>query len=197
MGYETTFANDDHPRRYDIGAVFDRTPYSFTTYDAATQQLGSTDAYGRTMLYAQAKQMVYRPDADSKRGLTLFGALVVGPDAHQPVDYDVTLGGVYLGPFASRPSDSFGAAIDDTHYRNGFIDQFQAYRANVLGGAQRPASDLIMTEIHYDFAVTSWIDVMPNFQYIVNPDGLGGQAYPKANLPDAFVVGLKFNVVLQ
>jgi porin len=196
-GYQTTFANDDHPRRYNVGAVFDRTPYGFTTYDATTKQLGSTNGYGRTMLYAQAKQMVFRPDMSSQRGLTLFGAFVLGPDAHQPVDYDVTVGGTYLGPLTQRPADILGIAIGDTHYRNSFIDQFSAYRTEVLGSGQRPANELIMTEINYDFAVTPWMNVTPNFQYIVNPDGSGGLPYPKANLPNAFVLGLKFSVVFQ
>ena len=74
-GYQTTFKNDEYPRRYDIGHMFDRTPYTYMTYDLATKQLGSTNAFGRTMLYAQAKQMVYRPDMTSQRGLTLFGAV--------------------------------------------------------------------------------------------------------------------------
>jgi len=196
-GYQTTFANDDHPRRYDVGAVFDRTPYSYTTYDSMTRQLGSNAGYGRTMLYAQAKQMVYRPDMTSERGLTLFGALIVGPDSHQPADYNVTLGGVYLGPFASRPGDSLGAAIGDTHYRDNFIDPLFDYRVGALGGGQRPANELIMSEIHYNFAVTPWLNVMPNFEYIIDPDGLGTLPYPRANLPNAFVFGLKFNIALQ
>ena len=197
LGYETKFADDDHPRRFDIGAVFDRTPYGFTTYDAATQQLGSSNGYGRTMLYAQAKQMVFRPDMNSQRGLTLFGAVVLGPDANQPADYNLTLGGTYLGPFVERPADSLGIAIGDTHYRSGFLDQLSAYRTQALGSGQRPANDMIMTEVHYNIAVKPWLSVMPNFQYIINPDGLGTLPYPRANLPSACVLGLKFNIALQ
>jgi len=197
FGYQTTFADDAYPRRFDVGAVFDRTPYGYTTYDAATQQLGSNSGFGRSMLYAQAKQMVYRPDMTSQRGLTVFGAVVLGPDAHQPADYNVTAGAVYLGPFDTRPLDSLGVAIGDTHYRDSFIDQLYAYRIGALGGGQRPHNDMIMTEIHYNVAATSWLNVMPNIQYIVNPDGLGTLPYPKANLPNALVFGLKFNIALQ
>jgi hypothetical protein len=49
-----------------------------------------------------------------------------------------------------RPSDSLGIAVGDTQYRNGFIDQLFAYGAEALGGGQRPANELIMTEIHYN-----------------------------------------------
>jgi carbohydrate-selective porin OprB len=104
---------------------------------------------------------------------------------------------VYLGPFDTRPLDSLGVAIGDTHYRDSFIDQLYAYRIGALGGGQRPHNDMIMTEIHYNVAATSWLNVMPNIQYIVSPDGLGTLPYPKANLPNALVFGLKFNIALQ
>jgi porin len=193
-GYQTSFANDAYPRRYDVGVIFDRSPYSYTTYDPATRQLGATDAFGRTMLYFQAKQMVYRPEMDSQRGLTLFGALVLGPDAGQPSDYSVTLGAVYQGPFAARPQDSIGVAIGDTHYREAYINQLYAYRVFALGGSQRPANDVILAEIHYRAAPTPWLNVMPNIQYIANPDGLGAMAYPRRNLPNAFVFGLQVQI---
>jgi porin len=196
-GYETTFANDSYPRRYDIGVVFDRTPYAYTTYNAATQSLGTTPAYGREMLYAQFRQMIYRPDLKSQCGLTVFGALIVGPDAGQPSDFDVTLGAVDLGPFAARPLDSLSAAIDLTHYRRAFVDQLAAYRLGALGGSQRPASSLVMGELNYNVAVTPWLNIVPNVQYIVHPDGQGALPYPKANLPNAWVLGLQFRVALK
>ncbi|GLR68859.1 porin [Acidocella aquatica] len=194
LDYKTSFADDNYPRRYDVGAVFDRTAYSYAQYDAKTNTLGSGNGYGRTMVYVQAKQMVYRPDMNSDRGLTVFGAAVFGPDAHQSADYNLTAGAVYQGPLASRPADSLGIAVGDLHYRSNFIDQLYAYRTNTLGGSGRPASNLIMAEIDYDAYLTPYLDVMPNLQYIVHPDGLGAQAYPGHNLNDAFVVGLQFNL---
>lgn len=194
IDYQTSFADDAFPRRYDVGVVFDRTPYSFAQFDPATNTLGSQNAYGRSMVYVQAKQMVYRPDMNSHRGLTLFGAAIFGPNGNQEANYNITAGGVYQGPFASRPADSAGFFIGDTHYRDSFIDQLADFRHNVLGGTQRPASSLIMMEVDYDAFLTPWLDVMPNFQYIVNPDGLGNRAYPQSNLPNAFVIGLQFNV---
>ncbi len=189
LDYQTSFADDAYPRRYDVGVVFDRTPY---TYDQFTPV--SKTGYGRTMLYVQAKQMVYRPDMNSQRGLTVFGAAVFGPDSNQVADYNISAGAVYQGPMASRPADSAGFLISDTHYRGSFINELYNYRVTTLGGSQRPASSLMMMEADYDAYLTPWLDVMPNVQYIVHPDGLGSRAYPKSNLPDAFVVGLQFNV---
>ena len=193
-GYETTFADDTYPRRYDAGVVFDRTPYTYPVYQSATKTMGSAGADDREMIYFQGKQMVLRPDPNAQRGLTLFGAAVFGPDAHQVADYNLTAGAVYQGPLKSRPDDSVGIAVGDTHYRSNFLNQLQAFQIGALGGSQRPAANLVMTEIDYDAFVTKWFDVMPNLQYIVNPDGLGALPYPRSNLRDAFVVGIQFNI---
>ena len=195
-GYQTSFDDDAHPRRYDVGVVLDRTPYTYTVFDPVTTSLGTNSARDREMIYFQGKQMVYRPDANAQRGLTVFGALVLGPDSHQPADYNVSAGAVYQGIIDSRPDDKLGVMIGDTHYRSSFLNQLYDFRAAALGGTQRPASDLVMSEINYDYFITKWFDVMPNLQYIVNPDGLGGMAYPKANIQDAFVVGIQFNIDL-
>ena len=124
----------------------------------------------------------------------MFGAVALGPDANQPANYNITLGAVYVGPFASRPMDSIGVAVGDTHYRDSYIDQLYAYRVNALDDSQRPANDLIMAEIHYKIAPTPWLNVMPNIQYIANPDGLGALPYPQSNLRNAFVFGLQIEV---
>lgn len=194
LDYQTSFADDSYPRRYDVGVVFDRTPYSYTQYDAVTKELGHDNAYGRTMIYAQAKQMVYRPDMNSQSGLTVFGAVVVGPNDNQVANYNVSGGAVYQGLFASRPADSAGVMVGYTHYRDSYLNQLYQYRVNVLGGTQRPASSLMMMEVDYDAYLTPYLDIMPNFQYIMHPDGLGNRAYPSHNLSDAFVFGLQFNL---
>ncbi len=194
IDYQTSFADDALPRRYDVGVVFDRSPYTYAQYNSMTGAMGSGHAYGRTMVYVQAKQMVYRPDMNSERGLTLFGGVVLGPNDNQQANFNVNGGGVYQGPFASRPLDSAGLMVSATHYRDSFLNQLYAYRVNTLGGTERPASNLIMMELDYDAFLTPWVDVMPNFQYIVNPDGLGSRAYPKGNLSNAFVIGLQFNI---
>ncbi len=194
LDYQTSFDDDAHPRRYDVGFVLDRSPYTYEIYNSATRKLGSADAFGRTLIYFQGKQMVYRPDMTSRRGLTLFGMIGIGPDAHQSADYSINAGAIYQGVFSSRPFDRLGILVADTHYRNNYIDTYYQYRLNVLHGTQRPANDMVISEINYDFLVTHWLDVMPNFQYIANPDGLAVAPFPTRNIPDAFVVGLQFQV---
>jgi len=78
-------------------------------------------------------------------------------------------------------------------FRNAFLNALYAGRV-AEGGTQRPASNLIMMELNYTAQLTPWLNVTPNLQYVVNPDGLGGLAYPTKNIKNAFVVGLQFQV---
>jgi porin len=195
-GYQTTFDDDAYPRRYDIGAIFDQSAYTHPEFDTTTASLDSVGARDRSLVYFQAKQMVFRPNMQSQRGLTVFAAVAYGPDNTQAVDYSLSAGAVYQGVFESRPKDTLGIVVTDTHYRSNFITELYDYRVAALGGTQRPADDMVMTEINYDFFATPWFDVMPNLQYIVNPDGLGSESYPRSNLNDAFVVGVQVHINL-
>ncbi|WP_234729436.1 carbohydrate porin [Acidocella facilis] len=193
--YQTSFADDRYPRRFDIGALIDRTPYTYSSYTVGSHSLGSVKGYGRSIIYFQAKQMVYRPDMTSHRGLTLFGVAAITPSNTQTSSLFMGAGAFYLGPFASRPNDTIGLLVDDTHYRNSYLNTLYNYRVNVLGGSEKPSADMIMGELNYNMVATSWLNVMPNFQYVVHPDGLGGlYPYPRRNISSAFVFGLEFNV---
>lgn len=194
LGYQTTFATSDYPSHYDIGVAIDRSPYSYTLYSAATKTLKSGEAYGRSMPYIQFQQMVYRPSLHSHAGLTLFGLASFGPSHLQTVNYNIVGGASYQGAIPSRPNDFIDIMVSNTNYRGRYLNQYYQYRVNVQGSSQQPYHSLIMTEINYDAKVTPWMDVMPNFQYIIHPDGLGFHGYPSHNVKNALVFGLYFNI---
>lgn len=196
LDYKTTFADDEYPRDYGVGLVMDRTPYSYIEYNARSHGLGSGNGYGRYDLYAYGMQAVYKPDPNTHRNLSVYGQFMYGPNAKQTALFQAVAGLVYQGPFASRPLDRVDFMVSDVHYRTRYIDQLYAYRVNGLGGTQRPAQNMIMGELNYDFYPTPWFDIMPNFQYIINTDGLGFglKNYPKKNLPNTYIIGLQFQV---
>jgi outer membrane protein OmpA-like peptidoglycan-associated protein len=111
----------------------------------------------------------------------------------QPSNFSAEAGAVYQGIIPSRPEDYAGLLVNDVHYNNTFLNSLYAQRV-AEGGTQRPASNLIMMELNYTAQLTPWLNVTPNLQYVINPDGLGGLAYPTKNLKNAFVVGLQFQV---
>ena len=66
---------------------------------------------GRSGVYLQAQQMVYRPDPKSDRGLTLFAAANWTTSGETAIANDVVVGLFDNGPFASRPNDYVGVAL--------------------------------------------------------------------------------------
>jgi porin len=196
LDYSTSFLDDSYPRHYGVGVVIDRTPYTYLLYDSATHRLGSGSGYGRSDILLFGRQAIYRPDTTSKRNVSVFAQFMYGPNPHQTLAYQIIGGVVDQGPFASRPLDRIDLMVENLHYRDRYINQLYAYRVNVLGGKQRPSNNMIMGEINYDFYPAPWLDIMPNFQYIVNTDGLGFglSHYPKNNIRNTYVIGLQFQV---
>jgi porin len=80
--------------------------------------------------------------------------------------------------------------VNDQEFSNDFVENIATARGT--GGVPRRE---IMMELNYGAQVTPSIRMMPNLQYIVNPDQ-SGEPTRKTNIPDAFVVGLKFTVDL-
>ncbi len=175
------------PDQVDAGVQIDRTHYSAPYYSAATQ-------YGRSIAYVQAQKFVYQPFTNSPEGLYVFAVGMFGlSGSKQPSDFSAEGGAVYQGIIPSRPEDYAGLLVNDVHYDNRFLNYLYAGRI-AAGGSERPASNLIMMELNYTAQLTPWLNLTPNVQYVVNPDGLGGLAYPKSNVKNAFVVGMQFQI---
>jgi len=63
-------------------------------------------------------------------------------------------------------------------------------------GTEFPNNNQMVFELNYNVQVNRWLQMMPNIQYLVHPDGLATAKYPVNNIPNAFVVGLQFNIDL-
>ncbi len=189
IGYQTTAPGAAEPDQYDVGVEVDRTHYDAVYYNAA-----SPGQYGRSIAYVQAQKMVFQPVANSPEGLYVFAVGMAGLNgSRQPSNFSAEAGAVYQGLIPSRPEDYAGLLVNDVHYNGRYLNYLYAGRV-AAGGTERPSSNLIMMELNYTAQLNPWLNVTPNVQYVVNPDGLGGLAYPTANIKNAFVVGLQFQV---
>ena len=111
IGYKTSFATDRYPRAFDIGGFYDTSTYSDPYYNT---QGRSTTLYGglpithagRSSIYVQAQQTIWRPDFQSRRGLTVFGAAMFGVHGVEQAEQYYLAGLVDVGPFAGRPNDT-------------------------------------------------------------------------------------------
>ncbi len=197
LGYQTTWDNDDFPRRYEIGGWYDGADYT----DPAKDEEGNFAALsgndyavknGRSGVFARFEQTVLRPDLHSQRSVTLFGAVLTGTSGELIEDFYVKAGFVKHGTFAGRDKDTLGFVFTQQHYSNDAIED-QALLRNLNGGVGRPFSTQTMMELSYGIHVNDNIRIQPNVHYIINPDQFNDKSRIE-NLDDAWIVGLRFDV---
>ena len=199
LGYATTFANDNHPRNYEIGGWFDRSDYTDPLLDANGNDAVLTGLPYRTDrnrsgAYVRFNQMVWRPDMNTKRGLTVFGVAMTKLAGRVNESNFLELGAVMQGPLASREHDTLGFVINQQRFSSLALQNIQVALASV--GVTTPVPDNeIMMELAYGYQLSPGIRLSPNVQYIVHPDQQA-EPFRTSAIGNAFVIGLKFTVAL-
>ena len=113
--------------------------------------------------------MIYRPDMNSQRGITIFAAANFVTSGNPNIT-DAYFGGFsWRGPIASRPNDKLNFSAEyislNTDYTN-YVDSSFAKRK--LSGSQ--SSGETTFEVNYGLAVAPGVLFKPFFDYIIHPD---------------------------
>jgi porin len=174
------------PGEYKLGGYFDTSPTEDVLFALKGLSFGTTRGpfpqNKRWGLYAQATQMVYREAPGSKRGLTLFGMGTLSDPNTSLVRYSLTAGAIYQGTFPNRDADFVSLMFAYARY-NSRVTQFQEQINSAIPNAIGVQTYESVVEVDYGIAVTPWLQVRPNLQYVIRPGGTG-------QVQDAFVVGL-------
>jgi carbohydrate-selective porin OprB len=195
FGYKTDFSSSSYPSQYDVGGFYDSGNYSANMFakDAVTQMLVAstyTDGVPREGFWAQAAQMVYRPDMNSKRGITLFGEVEAMATGQAPIQDELDGGMVWRGPIASRPNDSLNLIAE--YYK--FSNQVFSTTGVAMGNSVRPSKDMTALQADYNFAPAPGISISPFYEYFINPD-MDGMAAPN-RVKSASEVGGMLQIIL-
>lgn len=177
IGYRTSFANDRRPRAVNIGAFYDSSPYDDPYYNRDGQSFtlaGGQRAQhkGRSSVYVQAQQMVWRPDESSRRGIHLFGAALWGVHGIEQTKFHTLVGMVATGPFAARPNDSLGVMAFRNVLHRRVRDDYQASLTKTGQTGPIPRS-MMLFEVNYSIAAAPGIQIRPFAQYVARPDQIG------------------------
>jgi porin len=154
------------PGRYRAGGYYDSNEYAFLN-NSGRQQTGN---YGFFLL---GEQMVYRDGGPgSARGLSLFGSLIYAPQERiNPMPWFASAGASYRGLVPGRDRDTAAFAL----YYGGFSRDLpgQTYE--------------LVLEWTYAIAVTRWLTIQPDVQYVINPGG-------RSSIGNAVVAGAQLAV---
>jgi porin len=140
-----------------------------------------TSSHSDYGFYVVADQPLYLAPSstkDSPEGLSGFARLSYAPDQRNPVVYYFDSGFNYSGLLPGHPTDVLGAA---------FSFERLGTDVDLDSGAPVISHHEHVIEVTYLANLSSWFNVQPDFQYIINPGGFG-------KIPNAAVFGIRFNV---
>lgn len=199
VGYRSSFADDSHPRAFNVGGFFDTSPYDdpyFNTEGLSRTLFGGTPLRhkGRASVYAQAQQMVWRPDRGSSRGAHLFGATMMNVYGVGQTKLHFLAGVVASGPFDARLNDSFSLMAFTNILDRRVRDDYQASLIKTGQSGTAPRRETVI-EANYSFGLSPGLQLRPFVQYIDNPDQIGFRPVVSSNR-NALIVGTQFSASL-
>jgi porin len=150
---------------------------------------------GNYSVYAVADQMVWRAPGTKDQGIGVFARITGASGDRNLVSAFVNVGATWKGAIPGRPDDTIGLGAGIAR----ISDNARAADSDVAffsGAAYPKRSSEAVLELTYQAAVTPWLTLQPDFQYIFNP----GAGAPSANdqtrkAVDAAVLGLRGVVV--
>ena len=155
-------------------------------YSTQVNDQRDTDAGGNPLLrrqrggYVLGERSLARLGGSDERFLSGFARYTWGDGDSTAVKNSLNLGLHLKGPLASRADDVLGIAWTRAGMSRKWRD------VQTVPGNTKASEDAL--EITWRFAVTPWLAVQPNYQYIKSPGG--------AALPNAKLIGVRVDVAL-
>lgn len=199
LGYATDFTNDVLPRHYGIGVIYDASKRADPFYDANfAPAILTGNPYrmdgARSDVYARFDQMVWRPDPDSPRGLSIFGVALQHISGRAEQEHSFELGALQLGTLPGRDRDTIGFMVNEKRFSPLFVNNILAAQA-IAGSHAAVPHEEVMFELNYGLEVNKAVRLLPNLQYVLNPDQ-SAEPFRPQRIRNAFVIGGQFVVDL-
>ena len=190
------------PGTYKLGAWYNSNAFPDQRYGANGLLLADPSSSGVPLphsgnysIYAVADQMVWREPGTKDEGIGVFARITGASGDRNPVSAFVNAGATWKGAIPGRPDDTIGLGVGYAR----ISDNARAADSDVasFSGSFYPVrGNETVLELTYQAAVTPWLTVQPDFQYIFNP----GCGQPSVNDPtrkaaDAAVLGMRGVVV--
>ena len=139
--------------------------------------------------------MIWREPGTKDQGIGVFARVTGSSGDRNPVSLFVNAGATWKGAFRSRPDDTIGLGAgfarisDSARQADGDVAFFS-------GTAYPRRTGETVLELTYQAAVTPWLTLQPDFQYIFSPGGgVPSAGNPAGKAADAAVLGLRGVVV--
>ncbi|MDR3438296.1 carbohydrate porin [Telmatospirillum sp.] len=188
-------------RTYKLGFWYNNERFDDLAIDDTGLSLADPDSSGtpRThrgnyAIYAVADQMVWRSFDEPDRTINLFARVMGTPDEDRNlIDFSANAGVTVHEPILGRDDDTFGLGIGYTqvsgHAR--LLDQ----NTGTFSGSYYPVrGSETFVEVTYQYALTPWWQMQPDFQYVFNPGAGALNSRGAEKIGDEAVIGVRTNI---
>jgi porin len=164
----------------------------YDTENFADQEYADVMHQGNYAIYAVMDQMIWSDpnDEDADRTINLFARAMGTPlEDRNLVDFSLNAGFTFHEPIPHRGDDTFGVGMGYARVSDRVADLDQASGLPVQSGEA-------FVEVTYQYQLTPWCQLQPDFQYVFNPGG--GIPNPNAagqQVKNEAVIGLRMNII--
>jgi porin len=190
-------------RTYKLGAWYDNVKFDDQRFDSTGLSLANPAStgvaqthHGDYALYAVADQMLWVDPNENDRTVSVFVRPMGTPLADRnAIDFSMNAGLTFAEPIMHRDDDTLGVGMGFAHVSNraADLDRDQRTYSNSTGLPIRSGETYV--EATYQYQVTPWWQVQPDFQYVFNPGA--GIVNPKSSsgqkVKDEAVFGIRMN----
>jgi porin len=172
-------------RVYKLGVWYDTENFADQEYADETHQ-------GDYAIYAVMDQMIWSDpnDPDGDRTISFFTRAMGTPETDRNlIDFSLNAGFNFHEPIPHRGDDTFGIGMGFAQVSDRAADADRDNGLPMQGGET-------FVEATYQYQLTPWCQVQPDFQYVFNPGGgiLNPNA-PGQKVKDEAVIGMRLNIL--
>jgi porin len=172
---------------YRLGVWYDSE--TFPDQEFATTHRGD---YG---IYAVVDQMLWHSEEDSDRAISFFFRPMGTPEEDRnEIDFSMNIGLTLHDPLPQRDDDTFGIGLGYAQV-SGRASDLDRDVEHTLGIYYPIRSSETFVEVTYQYQLTPWCQIQPDFQYVFNPGG--GVLNPNntsERVKDEAIFGLRVNI---
>jgi porin len=201
------YGNGSEPlaRLYKIGFWYDTENFADQELDNTGVSLANPKSTGIPAthsgdysIYAVADQMIWRDpkDEDGDRAISFFVRALGAPEEDRNViDLSMNAGFTFHEPIMHRDDDTCGVGMGYAKVGNhaADVDRDITYYTGAFHPVQRGET---FVEATYQYQLTAWCQLQPDFQYVFNPGaGIANPNAPGQRVKNEVVLGLRMNVL--
>jgi len=189
-------------RTYKLGAWYDGQRFADQEFDTNGVSLANPHSNGDPRLhrgdfaiYAVADQMLYRDVNDADRTLNCFARAMGTPLLDRNlIEFSLNAGLTMHDPLPQRDDDTVGIGMGYGKVSSRASD-LDRDTAAFTGTFYPTRTDETFVEATYQYQLTPWCQLQPDFQYIFNPGGgLPNPTVPGRRIRDEAVFGVRANI---